>query len=488
MKYIGVGWHKNCRKFEARVNFQSVKYYVGTYTLEVDSALAYDKAVSALKLDALLPKNFNSFTEYKKARDKSISNIDDTISCEEIMKCMAEMVAKKCGNALIKVDSSAQVALSTYFKSLLPTQLSVHSDRAVETESSNSPMIKVDSSAQVALSKHFNSLLSTQLNGHNDSEVETESPDTSTIKVDSSAQVALLGHFKSLVRMHLSAQEKSRDVDVDVIDGEMILCQTLSQANQETEELNGHIQKSDAILQSSSPVFQAVKNGNPPHNGTTNNRKTKVLRHVLFAGTKRNGKQNAATQSKRAKKSKHLPSPPVVMLQAVATSPVEREGDAVTGSAVKSSLKASTAIRNSRRTPLFKSSSRTPHKNAENEFKDSSSSAATKRKSSFKGVYSYKKTKLHASLRFKNRTFQMGRYKLQTDCAHARDSALRYLKGQTKDLNFDTEDDYHKARQQELEEMGSNAKEAECLDVVSSRIKQCLERLPEDIKAGKCCF
>jgi type IV pilus biogenesis protein CpaD/CtpE len=103
-KYHGLNWHKHAQKFQARVRHQGYAYSVGYYTVAADAALAYDKAVAALNLDAVLQKNFATFKDYQRARELEIeqrSDISNAKSAEEMAKEIDEKVAQKTGASLI---------------------------------------------------------------------------------------------------------------------------------------------------------------------------------------------------------------------------------------------------------------------------------------------------------------------------------------------------------------------------------------------------
>lgn len=102
-KFLGLGRHKNAKKFEVRVRVRGCVHWVGQFSVEADGALAYDKAVTALNLDAILRKNFATFDEYEKARRtemESRSGINDLRSQVE-----RQIVADKFSYAFTGVVS-----------------------------------------------------------------------------------------------------------------------------------------------------------------------------------------------------------------------------------------------------------------------------------------------------------------------------------------------------------------------------------------------
>lgn len=122
----GIFWNKQKKKFDTHLRFRGRLYYLGSYNVAADGALAYDKAVVALNLNALLKKNFPTFNDYETARQREIetrSDIKDLISLEEIIKQMDEMVAKKCSSPYIRVDELACVERAEYFDAFFSRQM-----------------------------------------------------------------------------------------------------------------------------------------------------------------------------------------------------------------------------------------------------------------------------------------------------------------------------------------------------------------------------
>jgi hypothetical protein len=71
-KYRTICWHKLTKKFHSRVSFRRKIYDLGYYTVAADAALAHDKAILALNLEAVLPKNFATVEDYQRARQTEI--------------------------------------------------------------------------------------------------------------------------------------------------------------------------------------------------------------------------------------------------------------------------------------------------------------------------------------------------------------------------------------------------------------------------------
>jgi hypothetical protein len=101
-KFVGTNWHKSTNKFEAKLQVGSTKYYLGLYNLEADAALAYDKAVEALQLEISKQKNFTDSSDYERARDTELLDldrrgvcIDDVGSLKEVANHI-ECIVEKC--------------------------------------------------------------------------------------------------------------------------------------------------------------------------------------------------------------------------------------------------------------------------------------------------------------------------------------------------------------------------------------------------------
>jgi hypothetical protein len=112
-KFLELGWHKNVKKFKVRVCVRGCVHWVGQFSVEADGALAYDKAVPALNLDAILNTNFATFDEYEKARQtemESRSDINDLISLEEVGRQIDQINVDKFSYAFTRVVSQLRNA------------------------------------------------------------------------------------------------------------------------------------------------------------------------------------------------------------------------------------------------------------------------------------------------------------------------------------------------------------------------------------------
>jgi hypothetical protein len=123
--FFGVCYHKNKKKFEAKVTSGGKGYYVGCYVLETDAAMGRDSALAALKIKDLL-RNFGSFAAYKAARQKELLSLKNSGACtdsieslEEVSKRIQQNVTTKCEVALFKLEKTAFTELSGYFDALL---------------------------------------------------------------------------------------------------------------------------------------------------------------------------------------------------------------------------------------------------------------------------------------------------------------------------------------------------------------------------------
>jgi hypothetical protein len=108
-KLFGTYWHKRSKQFMCKVTCSSLgdgTCSFGSYILKADAALAYDKAVEALRLEKFWQKNFIEFADYEKAREAELIDlesrgvcIDGVMSLKEAVYHIECMIAKKCNAA-----------------------------------------------------------------------------------------------------------------------------------------------------------------------------------------------------------------------------------------------------------------------------------------------------------------------------------------------------------------------------------------------------
>jgi hypothetical protein len=301
-------------------------YNLGYYTVAADGALAHDKAVVSLNLEAVLPKNFARINDYIMARQAEIeqrSDIKDLISLKEVEMQINQKVAEKCNSASIKVDELEEV----------PKLMN-----QVVARNSSGAFIGVDKSASVALTAHFDAFLTRHMDafestsstmdtedvdiidgnriwcqalpraeagieaGHLNSQIReadaimAKKSSSAFIRVDQSACAALSAYFDDFLSRQMDPLEGIESTmvgeDVDIIDGKRIWCRAPPPAGAglEAGHLNSQIRKADAIIESSSPVLYAAT-------GTKNRT---GMRH--FSGAKRSSEDKAKDyRSKRAR-------------------------------------------------------------------------------------------------------------------------------------------------------------------------------------------